>query len=320
MSLSDQFVMRMAPTAPTCSTTPGRCPTTATRSARSSRPSSPPTSTRRSRTAEQLVAQAGITRSADVFATGVSTSTTTRPGCWSPAPSPTATRARARRRDASTRSRCPFRFTVDLVMIDGEWLVDDFNPVTATATRRPAPAEREHAVSDAPDLVRPPRRRPREPPPTRSAPPGRTGIADLEPGDRRFHALNRAAEVLLDPRRSARRTTQSWRRRRRRRRRPEDGARRAVDPTSRPTSRRRSTSGRRPTSRAPSRPGSWPALGVVAAGLRGRRRSGRGRRGAAAGDEAARSSAQAAAEQAVVPVLSYDYEHLEADQKRAQAL
>jgi Mce-associated membrane protein len=38
------------------------------------------------------------------------------------------------------------------------------------------------------------------------------------------------------------------------------------------------------------------------------------------GDDSAARDAQVAAERAVVPVLSYDYEHLEADQKAAQAL
>jgi Mce-associated membrane protein len=42
--------------------------------------------------------------------------------------------------------------------------------------------------------------------------------------------------------------------------------------------------------------------------------------GAAAGDDSAARAAQVAAERAVVPVLSYDYESLEADQREAQAL
>ena len=41
---------------------------------------------------------------------------------------------------------------------------------------------------------------------------------------------------------------------------------------------------------------------------------------AAAGDDSAARAAQVAAERAVVPVLSYDYESLEADQREAQAL
>jgi Mce-associated membrane protein len=43
-------------------------------------------------------------------------------------------------------------------------------------------------------------------------------------------------------------------------------------------------------------------------------------RGESAGDDSAARAAQVAAERAVVPVLSYDYESLEADQREAQAL
>ena len=42
--------------------------------------------------------------------------------------------------------------------------------------------------------------------------------------------------------------------------------------------------------------------------------------GDAGGDDSAAREAQVAAERAVVPVLSYDYEHLDEDQKAAQAL
>ena len=37
----------------------------------------------------------------------------------------------------------------------------------------------------------------------------KTGIADLDPTDRRFRVLNQAAEVLLDPASQERRTTKS---------------------------------------------------------------------------------------------------------------
>jgi Mce-associated membrane protein len=142
-------------------------------------------------------------------------------------------------------------------------------------------------------------------------------IADLEPGDRRFDSLNRAAKVLLDP-----------------------AAREAYDaglgepappveegapaPVTRPrparpglvTRLRRSPTGDRRDGDVPS----WllAGLGVLAAGL------------VATttwtwtvgdeGDDSAAREAQVAAERAVVPVLSYDYETLEADQKAAQAL
>lgn len=147
----------------------------------------------------------------------------------------------------------------------------------------------------------------------------KTQIADLEPGDRRFDALNRAAKVLLDPGaraaydaehpaehldeplveegRQARRETQD----------PAPGLVTGPRPST-TTGRGRGV----PT---------WllAGLGVVAAGL------------VAAtawmwtaqddgGDDSAARAAQLAAERAVVPVLSYDHETLEADQQEAQAL
>jgi Mce-associated membrane protein len=158
-------------------------------------------------------------------------------------------------------------------------------------------------------------------------------IADLEPGDRRFDALNRAAKVLLDP--AAREAYDA-------------GLGAEVDdepglvtglrPSS--TSEAAEKGAPAPVTRArPVRPGlvtrlrrsstsaervgdvpSWllAGLGVLAAGL------------VAAtvwmwtsgdeGDDSAAREAQVAAERAVVPVLSYDHETLEADQRSAQAL
>ena len=78
--------------------------------------------------AEQLVAQAGVARSADVFATAVSTLD---------ADSAQALVAGAFK-DSFTRGKkrvdqepIPFRIEVSLVKVDGKWLVDDFDPVSA---------------------------------------------------------------------------------------------------------------------------------------------------------------------------------------------
>ena len=75
-------------------------------------------------TAEQLVAQADIARSADVFATGVSV-----------IDSDSATALVAGTFTDSYPKQgqlepTPFRFEVTLVKVQGEWLVDDFTPVT----------------------------------------------------------------------------------------------------------------------------------------------------------------------------------------------
>jgi Mce-associated membrane protein len=131
----------------------------------------------------------------------------------------------------------------------------------------------------------------------------KTRIADLEPGDRRFDALNRAARVLLDP--DARATYDAEH--------PEVVA--TTDLEDAPAT---STSEITPGTRGV--PG-WllAGLAIVATGL------------VAAtiwmwstddgsGDDSSARDAQVAAESAVLPVLSYDYEHLEADQEAAQAL
>ena len=137
-------------------------------------------------------------------------------------------------------------------------------------------------------------------------------IADLEPGDRRFDSLNRAAKVLLDP---AARTAY-------------DAEHPEVEDDEPPVEETTLdepglVTGLRPSSTSGSGGGvpSWllAGLGLLAAGL------------VAAtiwmwvagddgGEDSAARQAQVAAERAVVPVLSYDYEHLDEDQRAAQAL
>lgn len=81
-------------------------------------------------TAEQLVAQAGVSRVAEVFATGVATidadsATALVAGSF------TDTYPQGKKGDPVATDPVPFRIEVELVLSDGEWLVDDFNPVTA---------------------------------------------------------------------------------------------------------------------------------------------------------------------------------------------
>jgi Mce-associated membrane protein len=127
-------------------------------------------------------------------------------------------------------------------------------------------------------------------------------IADLEPGDRRFDTLNRAAKVLLDP-----------------------VARAAYDETL-PAQREEplvEVGAPAPVTR-PDTPRAVPTwllagLGVLAAGLVVAT-AWTWTRGDATGDDPSVRDAQVAAERAVVPVLSYDHESLETDQREAQAL
>ena len=79
-------------------------------------------------TAEQLVAQAGVSRVADVFATGVSSidqdsARTLVAGTFSD--------AYEVKGETVDQEPIPFRIEVSLVKVDGEWLVDDFDPVAA---------------------------------------------------------------------------------------------------------------------------------------------------------------------------------------------
>jgi Mce-associated membrane protein len=138
-------------------------------------------------------------------------------------------------------------------------------------------------------------------------------IADLEPGDRRFDALNRAAKVLLDP---AARTAYDASL-------PaespvvEEGARASTSPVVEEGALAPVT---KPRSTAPGVP-TWllAGLGIVAAGLVAAVAWTWTAGGDGDGGSAARA-AQVAAERAVVPVLSYDYQHLDADQEAATAL
>ena len=82
-------------------------------------------------TAEQLVAQAGVARRAEVFATGVATidadsATALVAGTFTDA-YPT------RNDEMEPQEPVPFRIQVSLVKTGGEWLVDDFTPVTGAA-------------------------------------------------------------------------------------------------------------------------------------------------------------------------------------------
>ncbi|WP_432476511.1 hypothetical protein [Nocardioides sp. GXQ0305] len=78
--------------------------------------------------AEQIVGQAGVGRTAEVFATGVTTldddsATALVAGTFTDA-------YPDRKGELDPQEPVPFRFQVTLVKTGGEWLVDDFTPVT----------------------------------------------------------------------------------------------------------------------------------------------------------------------------------------------
>lgn len=134
----------------------------------------------------------------------------------------------------------------------------------------------------------------------------REQVADLEPGDRRFDALNRAARVLLDP---AARTAY-------------DASLPAEEPDEPAGAEEpEGTDARAPRPIRAGGPPTWllAGLALVAAGVLAAAGWTWSAAGASSTPDAARA-AQVAAERAVVPVLSYDFEHLEDDRAAAQAL
>ncbi|GAA1442673.1 hypothetical protein GCM10009641_57760 [Mycobacterium cookii] len=89
-------------------------------------------------TAEQLVAQGGITRNADVFATAVSSiDDDSARVLVAGAFTDSYRQGEGDEAQVVDQEPLPFRFTVDLVVIEGEWLVDDFSPVSSG--EEPAP-------------------------------------------------------------------------------------------------------------------------------------------------------------------------------------
>ena len=91
-------------------------------------------------TAEQLVAQAGVTRAADVFATGVSSidqdSARALVAC-------TFSDSYEVKGETVDQEPIPFRIEVSLVKVEGEWLVDDFDPVSSDEAAPTVPGGRQ---------------------------------------------------------------------------------------------------------------------------------------------------------------------------------
>ena len=132
MSLTDQFVKRLGTYSPDMLDDSGQMPDYREQVREVITPKFAADFDKQVATAEQLVAQGGITRTADVFATAVSSidddsARVLVAGAF------TDSYRQGKGDDARTvdQEPLPFRFTVDLVVIDGEWLVDDFTPVSA---------------------------------------------------------------------------------------------------------------------------------------------------------------------------------------------
>ncbi len=132
MSLTDQFVKRLGTYSPEMLDASGQMPDYREQVREVITPKFSADFDKQVATAEQLVAQGSITRTADVFATGVSSidddsARVLVAGAF------TDSYAQGSGDKARTidQEPLPFRFTVDLVLIEGEWLVDDFSPVSS---------------------------------------------------------------------------------------------------------------------------------------------------------------------------------------------
>ncbi len=132
MSLTDQFVKRLGTYSPDMLDDSGQMPAYREQVREVITPKFAADFDQEVATAEQLVAQGSITRTADVFATAVSSidddsARVLVAGAF------TDSYEQGSGAKASTvdQEPLPFRFTVDLVMIEGEWLVDDFSPVSS---------------------------------------------------------------------------------------------------------------------------------------------------------------------------------------------
>ena len=124
MAQTEQFMLRMGTYGPDLLDAKGAMPKYRSRVEAVITPKFAVSFQKEASTAEQLVAQAKISRQAAVYATGVSSidedsATALVAGSFTDSYPKTG-----------ERDPAPFRFQVDLVKIKGTWLVDDFSPVT----------------------------------------------------------------------------------------------------------------------------------------------------------------------------------------------
>jgi Mce-associated membrane protein len=138
MSLTDQFVKRLGTYSPDMLDDSGQMPDYREQVREVITPKFAADFDKEVATVEQLVAQGGITRTADVFATAVSSvdddsARVLVAGAFTDSYSQGEGKQGSGQARTVDQEPLPFRFTVDLVVIEGEWLVDDFTPVSAPA-------------------------------------------------------------------------------------------------------------------------------------------------------------------------------------------
>ena len=132
MSLTDQFVKRLGTYSPDMLDDSGQMPDYREQVREVITPKFAADFDKEVATAEQLVAQGGITRATDVFATAVSSvDDDSARVLVAGAFTDSYRQGGGEKARTVDQEPLPFRFTVDLVRIEGEWLVDDFTPVSA---------------------------------------------------------------------------------------------------------------------------------------------------------------------------------------------
>lgn len=140
MSLTDQFVKRLGTYSPDMLDDAGQMPDYREQVGEVITPKFKADFDKQVATVEQLVAQGGITRSADVFATAVSSiDDDSARVLVAGAFTDSYRQGEGSKARTVDQEPLPFRFTVDLVRIEGEWLVDDFTPVSSDDGQDPVP-------------------------------------------------------------------------------------------------------------------------------------------------------------------------------------
>jgi len=138
MSLTDQFVKRLGTYSPEMVDESGEMPAYRDQVRDVITPKFAADFDKQVTTVEQLVAQAGITRSAEVFATAVSSiDDDSARVLVAGAFTDSYTQSTGKDQETTPQEPLPFRFTVDLVRIEGAWLVDDFTPVGSDPAGEP---------------------------------------------------------------------------------------------------------------------------------------------------------------------------------------
>lgn len=141
MSVTDQFVRRVGSYSPDMLDDSGQMPAYRDQVHEVITPKFAADFDKEVATAEQLVAQGGVARATEVFSTAVSnidddSARALVAGTFSD----TYTQGTGKKARTVAQEPFPFRFVVDLVRIDGEWLVDDFSAAGAPEQGQPTPS------------------------------------------------------------------------------------------------------------------------------------------------------------------------------------